>query len=277
MGANKKKELENELSKLTILQLRQLSRKYSIDYTGSIRKNELIDKILASGVSLDNEPMISGGKKDDAEPPKAGAEAAPAVKAEPAKEALPLLKKEAAAPEVKKVEEPEKPAKKESAADKKAAEIREYINYMMNSKPSFFAIDGKLEAAAAMHNSGNYYGAIKEIQEARKLGSDIYSHFRIYTNALGINSAEKALEEAVKIGAISDDAAKKLLSSAMEGFVEGTPSKREHTLDKLESGAITVFDKIIGDLGKMIEVKQKKAEDLKQLGANVMEPSGLLL
>jgi hypothetical protein len=54
MDPEKKKELELELSKLTILQLRDIARRIGIDISGSIRKKEIIDKLLASDISPEN-------------------------------------------------------------------------------------------------------------------------------------------------------------------------------------------------------------------------------
>ena len=252
MNADKGKETEDELMKLTILQLRDIARKNGIDVSGLIRKKELVDKIMAADVSITLEKTV-----------QAGAElAAPETKAE----------REPSEPKAEK----SLPHKKHKLSDEKLAEMRQYVAFMMSNKPSFFAIDGKLEAAAIKYSEKNYYAALKEIQEARKIASDIYSHFRLFTNALGIDAAEKALAEAVRRDAISEDRSEQLLYAAMEGFVDGTPAKREETLEKLEKETIGAFEKLIGDVGKDLEMRKKKAEELKAIGANVIEATGIL-
>lgn len=252
MDDNRNRETEEELMKLTVLQLRDIARKNGIDVSGLIRKKELVDKILSAGASI---------KPEKAAPADIGT-AAPEVKE----------KKESSEAKLDKVVL----HKKHKLPDEKLAEIRQYISFMMSNKPSFFAIDSKLEAAAIKYAEKNYYAALKEIQEARRIASDVYSHFRLFTNALGIDAAEKALAEAIRRGAISEEKSEQLLYAAMDGFVNGTPAVREGTLEKLEKETIAAFDKMIGDVGTELEMRKKKAEELKAIGANVIEVSSIL-
>lgn len=252
MDDNGNRETEEELMKLTVLQLRDIARKNGIDVSGLIRKKELVDKILSAGALI--------------KPEKAT-----------------LADTEKAAHDVKEKRESSEakldkgvPHKKHRLPDEKLAEMRQYISFMMSNKPSFFAIDGKLEAAALKYAEKNYYAALKEIQEARRIASDVYSHFRLFTNALGIDAAEKALAEAIRRGAISEEKSEQLLYAAMDGFVNGTPAVREGTLEKLEKETIAAFDKMMGDVRTELEMRKKKAEELTAMGANVIEVSGIL-
>jgi len=250
MEPESKEALEAELAKLTILKLRDLAHKNNVDIAGTIRKKDIIDKLLEAGIPLDSVKEISASKRGEEEK---GAES------EGREE------KRQAEPEIV-----EKLPEKGETDEKKISEIREYIKTVVGNKPSFFAIDGELEAAVAKYDSGDYYGAIQDIQKARQKASDTYAHFRIYTNSVGINASEKVLEEAIARGTITQDKKKSLLENAMAGLVDGSTSRREETLDRLERGAIAAFDKIIGDLGSDIQLLQKKAADLQELGANVV-------
>ena len=253
MDPEKRKEIELELSKLTILQLRDIARQSGIDISGSIRKKEIIDKILASDISPENiTQMMTPGKFSHEENKSVEQAKTPA--------------------------EPEKIEKwtAEPATEQKIMEVREYIRHVMTNKPSFFPIDSELEAAVAKYLSGDFYGAVRDIRKARERASDLYSHFRIYTNALGIETSEKVLEEAMRRGKMQPEDKKALMEAAMVGFVDGTPAVREETLDKLESEALSSFDRIIGDIGKNIEVRQNRAIELQGIGANVLEAINLL-
>jgi hypothetical protein len=253
MAVNKSNGAEEELMKLTILQLREIARKNGLDVSGIIRKKELVEKMIAAGISITSEksapvsaePTASGEKAHETEPSGLKPEKVPAYK-------------------------------KHRVSEEKLAEMRQYVSFMMGNKPSFFAVDGKLEAAAIKYSEKNYYATLKEIQEARRIASDIYSHFRVFTNALGIDAAEKVLNEAVRRGVISEDRAEQLVIAAMEGFVDGTPAKREETLEKLESEAIAAFEKLIGDIGKELEIRRKRAEELRLIGADVLEAMTML-
>jgi len=259
MDPEKRKELELELSKLTILQLRDIARRSGIDISGSIRKKEISDKILASDISPENiaKMMVPGKFSHEEKKPVEQAKGP----AEPEK-----VEKKAA-----------EPAKKsEPSHEQKIMEIREYIRHVMMNKPSFFPIDSELEAAVKKYLSGDFYGAVKDIRKARESASDLYSRFRIYTNALGIETSEKVLEEAMRRGKMQPEDKKALMEAAMVGFVDGTPAEREKTLDKLESEALSSFDRIIGDIGKDIEVRQNRAAELQGIGANVLEAINLL-
>lgn len=249
MDSDPRKALEEELAKLTILKLRDLAHKNSIDISGTIRKKDIIDKLLNAKISLDSTKQAAAAEKVSEE------KAAGPRKAE----------EKAAEPEIV-----EKWPEKVEVTEQKIAEVREYMKTVMGNKPSFFAIDGEIEAAVAKFDSGDYYGAIQDIQKARQKASDAYAHFRIFTNAIGINASEKVLYEAVARGAIAEDRRKTLIDNAMVGLVDGSTSRREETLDKLERGALSAFDKIIEDLGSDIQLLQKKAADLKDLGANVL-------
>jgi hypothetical protein len=259
MDPEKKKELEQELSKLTILQLRDIARKGEIDISGSIRKKEIIDKIMAADIPPEKliQQVVPGkfshedNKQEEAETPSK---------------------------EPKKIEKwiGESIGKLTTPSEQKITEVRDYIRYVLTNKPSFFPIDGELEAAVAKYKSGDYYGAIKDIKKARDKASDLYSHFRIYTNALGIDSSEKVLEESMRRGKMQPEEKKSITESAMVGFVDGTPAMREQTLNKLESEALKAFDSIIGDLGKDIEVGRNRASELQEIGANVLEAINLL-
>jgi len=259
MEPDKRKEIELELSKLTILQLRDIARQSGIDISGSIRKKEIIDKLLASDISPENiVKMMAPGKfsheeRKPVEQAKTPAEPEKIEKwtAEPAKKIGPVT-------------------------EQKIMEVREYIRHVLTNKPSFFQIDSELEAAVAKYLSGDFYGAVRDIRKARERASDLYSHFRIYTNALGIETSEKVLEEAMRRGKMQPEDKKALMEAAMVGFVDGTPAEREETLDKLESEALSSFDRIIGDIGKDIEVRQNRAIELQGIGANVLEAINLL-
>jgi len=253
MDPEKRKETELELSKLTILQLRDIARQSGIDISGSIRKKEIIDKILASDISPENiAKMMSPGKFSHEERKPVEQAKTPA--------------------------EPEKIVKwaAEPVTEQKIMEVREYVRHVLTNKPSFFQIDAELEAAVAKYLSGDFYGAVRDIRKARERASDLYSHFRIYTTALGIETSEKVLEEAMRRGKMQPEDKKALMEAAMVGFVDGTPAVREETLDKLESEALSSFDRIIGDIGKDIEVRQNRAIELQGIGANVLEAINLL-
>ncbi|MEM2839412.1 MAG: hypothetical protein QXE18_04910 [Thermoplasmata archaeon] len=239
--------------KLTVLQLREIARKKGIDVSGLIRKKELVDRILAAEVSVGKEESMQTNAKPVAHEPEAHEKEKSNEKAEKGA-----------------------PHRKRRIDDEKLKEMRQHIAFMMSNKPSFFAIDAKLETAAIKYSEKNYYAALREIQEARRIASDVYSHFRLFTNALGIDAAEKALTDAVQRGAISEDRAEQLLHSAMEGFVEGTPAKREETLEKLEKETIAAYEKLMGDLGKDLEMRKKRAQELKSIGANVIEAMKIL-
>lgn len=265
MEEEQKKWLEGELSKLTILQLRDIARRNNIDIAGSIRKKEIIDKVLAKEINLQGEKLLASMTRPLVEEKRPEA---PKVTEKPAQEVARIEEWKA---------EPERPAKKgEAPKEQKIAEVREYIRYVMANRPSFFPVDGELEAAVSRYVSGDYYGAIQDIQKVRLKASDAYSHFRIFTNALGIDSSEKVLEEAVSRDKISREAMRKLMETAMIGFVDGTPAKREETLDKLESEAIAAFERIIGDVGEDIELRQGKIAKLQEIGANVLDAINLL-
>jgi len=259
MNPERKKELEQELSKLTILQLRDIARKSGIDISGSIRKKEIIDKIMAADIPPEKlvQQVVPGKFSHD---DKKQAEA------------------EKPAAEPKKIEKwtAEQIGKPTPPTEQKIIEVRDYIKYVLTNKPSFFPIDGELEAAVAKYMSGDFYGAIKDIKKARERASDLYSHFRIYTNAMGIDSSEKLLEESMRRGKLKPEEKKSITESAMVGFVDGTPAVREQTLDKLEVEALKAFDSIIGDLGKDIEVNQNRASELQGIGANVIEAINVL-
>jgi hypothetical protein len=259
MESEKRKEIELELSKLTILQLRDIARQSGIDISGSIRKKEIIDKILASNISPENiVKMMAPGKFSHEERKPVEQAKTPAEPEEIEKWTV-------------------EPAKKaEPVSEQKIMEVREYIRHVLTNKPSFFQIDSELEAAVAKYLSGDFYGAVRDIRKARERASDLYSHFRIYSNALGIETSEKVLEEAMRRGKMQPEDKKALMEAAMIGFVDGTPAMREETLDKLESEALSSFDRIIGDIGKDIEVRQNRAVELQGIGANVLEAINLL-
>jgi hypothetical protein len=259
MDPEKRKEIELELSKITILQLRDIARQSGIDISGSIRKKEVIDKILASDFSPENiaKMMIPGRFSREERKPAEQAKAP----AEPEK-----IEKWTA----------EAAKKVEPVTEQKIMEVREYIRHVLTNKPSFFQIDAELEAAVAKHRSGDSYGAVRDIRKAREKASDLYSHFRIYTTALGIETSEKALEEAMRRGKMQPEDKKALMEAAMVGFVDGTPAVREGTLDRLESEALSSFDRIVADIGKDIEVRQNRAAELQGIGANVIEAVNLL-
>jgi len=259
MDPEKRKEIELELSKLTILQLRDIARRSGIDISGSIRKKEIIDKILATDISPENmAQMMTPGKFSHEEK-------------KPVEQAKPLAEPE-------KIERwTAEPAKKAGpVTEQKIMEVREYVRHVLTNKPSFFQIDSELEAAVAKYLSGDFYGAVRDIRKARDRASDLYSHFRIYTTALGIEASEKVLEEAMRRGKMQPEDKKALMEAAMVGFVDGTPAVREETLDRLESEALSSFDRIIGDIGKDIEVRQNRAAELQGIGANVLEAINLL-
>ena len=249
MDNEERKSLEGELSKLTILKLRDLAHKNSVEIAGTIRKKEIIDKLLDAGISIDSVKQIAGAKKSEGEAQEEG-------------EKRDEIRRSDA-------EIVEKLPEKMEVTDQKIAEIREYIKSVVNNKPSFFTIDGEIEAAVAKYDSGDYYGAIQDIQKARQKATDLYGHFRIFTNALGINASEKVLEEAAARGAIGQDKKNSLIEGALVGLVDGNTARREETLDRLERGALASFDKIIGDLGSDIQLLQKRAAELQELGVNV--------
>jgi tetratricopeptide (TPR) repeat protein len=247
MDSDSKKALEAELAKLTILKLRDLAHKNNVDISGTIRKKDIIDKLLNANIPLDSAIEMAMGKR-------------------------PAEEKAAEAPrkEEQRAEIVEKLPEKVEVTDQKIAEVREYMKTVMGNKPSFFTIDGEIEAVVAKYDSGDFYGAVQDIQKARQKASDVYAHFRIFTNAVGINASEKLLDEAVSRGSIAADRKKNLIDSAMVGLVEGSVARREETLERLERGALAAFDKIIGDLGADIQVVQKRATELQEMGANVL-------
>jgi len=250
MDSDPRKALEGELAKLTILKLRDLAHKHGIDISGTIRKKEIIDKLLNANIPMDSALEMVTAKQSPEE-----------------KEEEPSAREEGrpAEPEIV-----EKLPEKVEVTDQKIAEVREYLKSVLGNKPSFFTIDGEVEAAVAKYTSGDYYGAIQDVQKARQKASDVYAHFRIFTNALGINASEKVLEEAVSRGAIPGEQKKNLLDAAMVGLIDGSTSRREETLDRLERGALSSFDKIIGDVGNDIQLLQKRGAELQELGANVL-------
>jgi len=249
MDSDPKKALEAELAKLTILKLRDLAHKNGVDISGTIRKKDIIDKLLDANIPLDSAIEMAAGKRAE----EKGAE--------------PQRKEEDRRGEQEIVE---KLPEKVEVTDQKIAEVREYMKSVMGNKPSFFTIDGEIEAAVAKYDSGDFYGAVQDIQKARQKASDVYAHFRIFTNAVGINASERLLDEAVSRGSIAADRKKNLIDSAMIGLVDGSTARREETLERLERGALSAFDKIIGDLGADIQVVQNRAAELKEMGANVL-------
>jgi len=263
MDSKKRNEIEKKLSDLTVIELRKLARERSIDISGAIRKKELIDKILV----WDKAPKIGTilmPEKDISE-----AEAPEELKTE-GEVVLESEKLERG----KLTEGPKISAK--TKEEEKLVEIREYIRFMEGNRPSFFGIDGLLEGVTTKYGTGDYYGAIQAIKTVRERASDFYSHFRIFTNALGIDASERLLEEAVRRGTLSQERANKLVKTAMFGFVEGSPKKREETLEQLENGALEAFDKIIGNLDKDLKIYHQRANELKEIGADVVEAIRLL-
>lgn len=248
MESESNRELEAELAKLTILKLRDLAHKNNVDISGTIRKKDIIDKLLEAKIPLDSMNQLSAPKRASEEKPQETSEGKPAAQPE-------IVEKW---PETGEIDE------------KKIAEVREYIKSVMGNKPSFFTIDGELEAAVAKYDTGDYYGAILDIQKARQKATDTYAHFRIFTNAVGIVASEKVLDEAIARGSTTAEKKKDLIETAMASLMEGSASRREEALDRLERGAVAAFEKIIGDIGSDIQLLQKKASDLQELGGNVV-------
>ena len=249
MDSDQMKALEAELAKLTILKLRDLAHNNGVEISGTIRKKDIIDKLIEAGVTLESAREIADAKKLSGE-----------------KATDPRGKEEGRAES----EIIQKLPEKIEVTDQKIDEVREYMKSVMGNKPSFFTIDGEIEAAVAKYDTGDYYESILEIQKARQKASDVYAHFRIFTNAVGINASEKVLGEAVAHGAIDEDRKKDLIDNAMISLVDANTSRREETLDRLERGATSAFEKIIGDIGSDIQLLQKKAAELKELGGNVL-------
>lgn len=263
MDKQKKKEIEETLTGMTVLELRKLARSNSIDISSIIRKREIIDEILNSGKA----PELLGIAVSEAE-----------TKPLPAQEEMSVSDKS-----VGESEKPEKrtPGKNAGIApkgkpDKREAETEQYIKLIIGNRTSFFEIDGMIETALTRYASGDYYGAVQAIQAVRIKASDIYSHFRIYTNALGIDASEKLLSEATKRETISKKDANQLIKTAKNGFVNGTPKRRDETLNKLERGALKAVDKIIGEVGRELEMNRTRANELRAIGADVIEPDHLL-
>jgi len=234
MEKKHKEELEEKLAEKTVIQLKKAARDEEVDLSGCIRKQEIIDKI------------IDEGKGDEI----AGL----------------LIVRKGSKLTVSEAEKTPEPYAKSKGT---TPDVREYLRFMIGNRPSFFEIDGMMEAAIARYATGDHYGAIQGIKSARARASDIYSHFRIFTNALGIDASEKLLQEAVKREGINETKAKRLVEAAMKGFVDGTPKSREDSLEKLESGALEAMDSIVGDVARDIKICRDRASELRDFGADV--------
>ena len=255
MNQQMKAEMEQRLSDMTVAQLKDIARKHSIDISGVTRKKEIVDKILESEKAQE----ITGVKEKDADKTKA------------------VDKKMLKSEELEKDESGQIPkVTRKLKTQDKIAEVRQYVRFMMGNRPSFFEIDGMVEQALVKYGTGDHAGAIRAIQAARERASDLYSHFRIFTNAIGIDASEKVLSEAVSRKGLSQDEANKLIETAMMGFVDGSPKIREETLRKLEEGALGALDRILGDLAKDLEMAKRRLQEMKDIGADVVEAGKLI-
>jgi len=242
-------ELPRYLEELTIPKLKTAAQTLNVDVSSCKHKKDYIDALAVSGVT---ERQV--------------------------KEALALAEQQdemaATKAEIESIAE-KGPGARELPADE-YTEIERNIDGTLLVRPSLFDIDSHMEHTWDRMLMGDFREAMRLNQDVRAKMLDRLSSLQIYSSAISIRAAETIMANIASSGGKVDSRLKTALAEAKKAFVEGSPKKREETLEELETLTLKMFDAFFEENTKAEEELRTLLADYESFGTQTQDSRRIL-
>ncbi|MBE0518735.1 MAG: hypothetical protein IH630_05860 [Thermoplasmata archaeon] len=243
------------LENLTISKLKRIAQEYSLDISSCKHKKDFLVVVIAANITAEQVNRALGKSEEQS------------VHSQSEEERLENEIEEIA----------EKPSEISELPRQQNIDVERNIDQTLLMRPSFFEVDSQIETAWTRMMMGDYLEVLKMSQDARTKMLDRFSSFQLYTAALSIRAAESILNDLAQAqGKPIDHRIKTALAEAKNAFIEGSPRRREETLEELEKLAAKAYEAFFkGSISAATELRTMLA-DYESFGTQVSESSRLL-
>ncbi len=247
------------LDNLTITKLKRIAKEYNLDTSSCKHKKDFLAVVTAASITEEQVNRALGKFEDPSEH----------------RESPTQSEEERLEEEIEEIAE--KTSEISELPRQQNIDVERNIDQTLLMKPSFFEIDSQIETAWTRMMMGDFQEVLKMSQDARTKMLDRFSSFQLYTAALSIRAAESILKDLAQAqGKTTDSRFKTALAEAKNAFIEGSPRRREETLQELEGFASKAYEAFFeGSISAASKLRTMLA-DYESFGTQVSESSRLL-
>ncbi len=247
------------LENLTISKLKRIAQEYSLNISSCRHKKDFLAIVIAASITEEQVDRALGNAEDR----PAHHESTIQAEEERLKEEIEeIAEKSSDIPELSRQQN---------------LDVERNIDQTLLMRPSFFEIDSQVETAWTRMMMGDYQEVLKMSRDARTKMLDRFSSFQLYTTALSIRAAESIQKDLAQAqGKPIDTRFKTALAEAKNAFIDGSPRRREETLEELEGLAAKAYEAFFeGSIAAASELRTMLA-DYESFGTQVSESSRIL-
>lgn len=247
MPEESEEQVKKAFSKLTVKKLKELAKKYGIDTKDCKKKNDYLDRFMASerrAEILEDRDYFAGDTQE-----------LEAIKGEISElgEDIEMI--------IKQVEEI--PNMKDDEADR-------LISQRRNLDLTLDDLEYNLDQIRMRFEERNYGGALTNSLGVREVAGNKMKELERYIWTYTILSSEKIIEDCSKIGADTDSAVRMLLS-AKDAYKKDDIADNTALIEDLQNKANELLQKELENCREHLAKREKFVEEVKNLGAKVSE------
>lgn len=256
-GTNMPDDAPRHLESLTVNRLKSVAKRYGIDVSACKHKKDYVQVLAAAGITEAqvSEVLGPGG----------------AAKAKSVEEAR----------EVSDIKHEIETIAEKSPSDRvlpvqEDEDVERNIDRALLVRPSFFEIDSQIETAWNHMIMADYHDAIKVNSEARSKMLDRFSSFQVFSTALSLRAAESILTNLGDAQGGVDPTLKTVLAEAKKAFIEGSPRRREQSLEELEALTSKAYESFFEGSTKAEAELRTLLSDYESFGTQIQESRRIL-